>query len=243
MKALQGFSLIEQLIACSLSICVLGFLSYLFIQLSANAKIWQEKQQSLNNAHTVTLLFLPLLQQAGIHGCRHLEPENMLNFVIDNDYDLNKPIQVFHSPLKQDSLGVLSLGLGEGGSNILGNTLLISGDSHLKPKDIILISDCLKAEVHRVEEVRGENGNNKLILQHEVIQAFSNNTQIYPVFYDLFYLYKHSLFRERKSKPAQELLSNVYTMQIKDANKPYLQINWTFSKKFDWSLIIKNPYG
>lgn len=238
----NGFSLLELLLALSLTAFIGVALVAMFFQIYKNTRVWQEKENALNHARMVTMLILPLLQQAGVHGCRRLEEHNIFNLSEDEDYNITKPIHIIHQENTDDSLGIISLGVSQLVLNMAENYIITGNVNSLKSKDIIFIADCLHGEVHQVREVKKVGNLVQLILIHNIMQPFSNIVQIYPVYFDQFYLKKGSLFRLRKSMPAQEVISSVSDMRVGNSAHT-ISISWEFSTILPWSVKVNIPYG
>lgn len=190
----RGLTLIELLI----SIVIASFLLIILVQIYFETKNAQVLQAAItdvefNASRTISILSSEL-KRAGHIGCAHLSqdfPLNSNNFISANNIIVGKDneIQIRYVDLPGVILKQISAG-----------TLVASHEKEFKENDILMISDCHKAEVFTVKAVQATDSLQNITPNEPLKNVYDENAEIGRVVNNRYYLDNtdagHSLFVE-----------------------------------------------
>ncbi len=240
----QGFSLIELMIAMTLSLVLIAMILSVFLSNARNQAMRDAVGSIQENTRFASHFFSRDFQGLGFWGC--LEGgENEVTVlsksapVANQLAQLNTPDKVESSLMATDgstagaasaaeyapdTLSILSIS--QSSLALTNNMASVSADietttSSLKKDDEILIGDCKRADLIKISKVTASKIEHKSSANtsDDLSYAYDSNAFIYPID-RIVYSVKTgangspALFRQRDSEPEAELLNNVDNMQI-----------------------------
>ena len=234
----QGFSIIELMIAMTLSLVLIAMILSVFLSNARNQAMRDAVGSIQENTRFATHFFSRDLQGLGFWGC--LEGGESEVTVLSKSGPIADQLNNKKSSLlatdgavagaantamyAPDTLSILSIS--KSGLALTNNMSSTSADietttSSLKKDDEILIGDCKRADLIKVSKVTATKIEHKSSANNsdDLSYAYNSDASIYSIDRILYSIKAGAngdlaLFRKRNNEPEAELLNNVENMQI-----------------------------
>lgn len=172
--SIGGFSLLEVLICLALSLGCMGCILSVYLASQKGLNIQLSLQNEVRNAQLAIDILKRDIHLAGYIGCAKLTDDFLFyshlpyslspkNKLFGGDHDLT----VMHAD--ESYVSVIAQ---------QDNTVLTSDEVHFKLHDIVLISDCEKAELVSIDQVYSSDNHQALRFLSPLKFKFDNNAQI-----------------------------------------------------------------
>lgn len=232
-----GLVLIEMVIAIAIGGLLLG----LIVEIYLEAKNAQQLQTAINdiefNANRTIAILSNDLKRAGHIGCARLTadfPLKKTNIINANNKIVGKKdeIQIRYVDLPAVVLRQMSMG-----------TLMVSNEKIFKENDILMISDCHKAEVFRVKSNTLSDDKQYIVPVRPLNFEYGENAEIGPVINNRYFLDKTDggkrLFVEDIHHKRMSLVDNIeeifFLFTVKQG---YQSIDVHANEVTDWSQLV-----
>jgi len=235
---LSGLTLLELLIACSLSLVLIisltaSYLTAYQAQQIQSAFVTQQEQATL----VIQRLNL-ILRSAGYHGCGASN---------DRLYPKIEIKQINHS----DSLTVWQASHNR--VTVMDNmknfySIRVEPEPHLSIGDQILISDCETVEMGQVREIVFEKNQQILLLSQPLNKLYQRYAEVSKIAKITFFVSEshkkpfYALYQQINAQPKQEWVTGIKKINIHyDHDHNSVAIQLTFSPNF--SFLVKHWYS
>ncbi len=182
LKPMIGFTLIELMIAMTISMVLLGGIIQTFISSKQAYRLQESQARMQENARFIFAVLSNSIRQAGYTGCNSRRPgtiTNSLNHSDDLAYRFETAIEGFEalatswnpaldsvitSPLPGNDIFVVR-GQIDGGVRVvppfMGSTsaaLHVTSGNHLKQADVVMVTDCVSSAIFQISNATPRSG-------------------------------------------------------------------------------------
>lgn len=214
MRSTSGLTLIELMLALTLSTIILSTLIAVYLSSEKNFQTQNSLSTIQENARTIIQLLKTNIHNAGYIGCAKLKD----NFFIKNyaDYALNaknkivitnNAITIRHMSIEHDYVTATMQDY---------STLSVSSAYPFYQNDILLISDCKKAEIFQVK-------NSYITKQEQIITTTEPLSFFYEKNADVGKLEIKNIFVDKTGRYTNSG-KPIYALYIKDINQNRLEL-------------------
>lgn len=215
---ISGLVLIEIMIAMSIGLLFISLIVQMYLTGQQSLKLETALNTIQDNAKTINSIFQTEIQQAGNIGCAKLTKD--FPIISYGEYQLNSANKISINQENQ-----ITIRYAEYPDNTLiefmssDNRIYINKAVTFNAGDILIISDCKKAEIFITEEVKINHGNQQIITKSPLHNRYEKFAEVSRLVINKFYLAnssqgKKSLYVENIHHQKSELVSGISQMQI-----------------------------
>lgn len=242
-----GLTLIEMIIALSISVLIFALLVKFLLIIDHNRAIQKALIDIQEKSNHLREVFTQEIKKAGHIGCatlNHSFPLTSLNYyrLSANNFLTGNNHSLYISYVDFPNVILLR--------QKNENSLLVSAEIHFKVKDVLVVSDCNKGEMIQVERIKLNKSVQTIFTHQPIKNHFEKFAEVGKLRIHHFYIAKsqrkvadnqsdHALFFEDIDHKKFELLDQidsldfVYTVKVKNHF-----INQTASAIHDWSKVV-----
>ena len=208
-----GLVLIEVMIAISIGLLVISVLMEIYITCQKSLALETALNTIQDNAKTINFIFQSEINKAGNIGCARLTRDFPL--ISPQEYPFNIANKMI-SPEENK----ITIRYAEYPNNILlqatnsDNRIYINKMVFFKPGDILLISDCKKAEIVIAAQVKKIHDNLEITLTSPLHYRYEKYAEVSRYVSNTFYSSENSLFLEDIHRHKSIILSGINHMKI-----------------------------
>jgi type IV pilus assembly protein PilW len=235
MIALLGLSLIELMLALTLSMLILMSLSVIYLAETNNHLTEAALQNIQQNTRVAFQLLHGALRQAGEVGCAKIQ--NNFPVTTSQPYNIteNNRIQSYQGSEVKAGTDALTVRYANAISGVLvepmqaANSLHMSASPKIETGDVLLISDCETVETFTAQQISSSSdGTQFIITDTNLTKEYQQNAEVSEFEINTFYIGKtdrkdargmpiYALYMKDKDAHKTELVEGVSAMQIQYA--------------------------
>lgn len=222
-KKQKGLSLIELLISMSIGLIIVSLLIEIYLANQHSIQLQMALYAIQDNAKSAIHILKSEMQQAGLIGCAKLTENFPIISHVDQTLNANnkfvytnKEITVRYAEYTNTFL------VKDMHDNV---TLFVSKDDDFKANNIILISDCRKAEIIKIKKVYANKYRQKIILYSPLHYRYKKFSEVSHLAINRYYIEKtkrkynngkdiYALFVRDIHEQKNELIPNIQDMKI-----------------------------
>lgn len=235
MKSTSGLTLIEVILALTLSLLILSIVSVIYLSAEKSFQMQISLSAIQENMRTAFMLLKNEIQMAGYIGCAKLTDEfpirNLGQYSITNQNKISiekNSITIRHASIDHANLI----------KNMQGNsTLYVTAKPRFEESEILLISDCQSAEIFQVKTVSHILGGQKMTSSRALLRKYEKNAEISKLDINRYFIsdtYRqqkkplYALFLHDINGRAFEIIESVDTLNVK-VNQNIIEMDAQFS--------------
>jgi len=233
-----GLVLIEVMIAISIGLLLISLLMEAYLTCQKNVSLETALNTIQDNAKTLNFIFQSEISKGGNIGCARLTQDFPL--ISRGEYVINAGNKIMSHKANQ-----ITIRYAEYPNNILqkatntDNRIHINKTARIKSGDILLISDCKKAEIAIAADVKNIHGNLEITLTAPLHYHYERFAEVSLYLSNTFYTRDHSLFLEDIHHRKSIIISGIDHLQIRYTIKngdAMRDVSW--NEVSDWENIL-----
>jgi type IV pilus assembly protein PilW len=223
-KQASGIVLIEMIIVVAIGLLLVSVLTEMYLVNQKSLRLQTALYDSQDNAKTAISILSAEIHQAGRIGCARLTSEFPMTSI--HEYRLTPENKMTGNSFNEITVryaaypnAFLKLSMQD------EKTIHASSDIHFASGDILLISNCKRAEIFAVEEVKIKNGVQKIIPAFSLHNLYEKNSEVSRLIINKYYIAKtnrthqdgtpvYSLFLQDIRHHKTELVAGVDSMRV-----------------------------
>jgi type IV pilus assembly protein PilW len=252
-----GFSLIELMVALTLSLLILMSLSTIYLAASKNHLSEAALQNIQQNARIAFQLIQGAIRIAGNVGCAALQDDFPVTTSEPYNITKNNRIHDYRGSEIKGGTDAFTVRYADAVSGLLiepmqlANIIHMTGFPKIKAGDVLLISDCETAEMITVEQVSSSNDETQIIMTDKnLTKVYKENAEVSVFEMNAFYIGKtdrkdskgapiYALYMKDKASHKTELVEGISEMQIRYVVLQNGGISEERSEEVnDWSAVV-----
>lgn len=183
-QKIKGIILIELMISICISLVIICLLTEIYTLMQSNTHRQQSLRDIQHQAANIKQILSSDIGMAGYIGCARLT--NQFPLALAGLMNLKNPIQV-------NAHDVTTVHASESHASLLKDmsnrtSLLIRREFVVKPRDVLIISDCAHAEIFTVASISVIDGNIKITPQQPLQYHFLQNSEIAKLIVNTYYI-------------------------------------------------------
>ena len=224
MRKQHGFNLIELLTTIVISMLMLNIIMQIYLTIEHNIQIQAALYQLQNDAEDVTNLMRTEIKKAGHIGCAKLTSD--FPIIPYHEYSVTA-----FNKLRENNAHELTIRYAETSGAVLTENmrdtrnLIASLDVQFSVGDLLLISNCYRAEIFQVAKIKISKSRQEIIPSSALHDRYEKNAEISRLVINKFYLAKthrkhvdgsfiSALYLENIKHRKMELIENIEQLEF-----------------------------
>lgn len=177
MQKTKGVTLIELMLALTMSMMGLSIIITIFIAAQKSYLIQSDLSHIQETARTVTALFTSVIQRAGYIGCARLT--EVFPLANSTPYEINsknKMVIEKGNEITIRNASVLHANLIENMQSL--SEIETTSSPHFSVGDVLLVSDCQSADIFQVDKILPYKNHQIIIPKYPLMNKYKNNSEV-----------------------------------------------------------------
>ena len=227
LKKMTGFSLVELLVSLVLMLFLSTIIITVYVNTVTNYQQIRHEYRLISNMRYLSQLIPELIQSAGYFGCFKLMDEQYFQNPYEAQFSISNNNLVEINAAKDSiiirRMSEKNVSLAE--TMQVKNELVLAQKNHYKPEGYLVISDCLHADIIKVNDISSL----QITAEYDLSKFYLKHAIIGELIIEQLRVRENALYLYPLRGAPVEILQGVEQLLIDDSNFPHLKLQLLLS--------------